>query len=57
MVGRASCLTGLLLAAAASAQTVYTYIGQVTDHSVLIAWGTADSRAYNTIGRDSRASR
>jgi hypothetical protein len=54
MVGRAACLTGLLLAAAASAQTIYTYVGQVTDHSVLIAWGTADSRAYNSIGRDSR---
>ena len=53
MVGRAACIAGLL-AAAASAQTIYTYIGQVTETSVLIAWGTADGRAYNTIGRDSR---
>src|SRR5690349_21521818 len=54
MVGRAACLASLLFSAAASAQTVYTYIGQVTDHSALIAWGTADGRAYNTIGRDSK---
>ncbi len=54
MVGRAACLTGLLLAAVASAQTIYTYIGQVTDRSVLIAWGTADGRGFNTIGRDSK---
>src|SRR5690349_9715886 len=54
MVGRAACLTSLLLTAAASAQTIYSYIGQVTDHSALIAWGTADGRGSNTIGRDSK---
>jgi hypothetical protein len=54
MVGRAACLAGMLFTAAASAQTVYTYIGPVTENSALIAWGTADGRAYNTIGRDSR---
>jgi hypothetical protein len=45
---------GVFLAAAASAQTVYTYVGQVTDTSVLIAWGTATGRGANTIGRDSK---
>src|ERR1044071_4618880 len=53
MVGRAVFVAGLMWSAAASAQTIYTYIGQVTDTSVLIAWGTAQGRE-NTIGRDSR---
>jgi hypothetical protein len=55
MVGRAvASLTAVLLCAAAPAQTTYTYIGQVTDTSVLIAWGTAQGRGDNTIGRASR---
>lgn len=37
-----------------AAQTVYTYIGQITATSVLIAWGTAQgSGGQNTIGRGS----
>ena len=37
-----------------AAQTVYTYIGQITATSVLIAWGTTQgSGGQNTIGRGS----
>ena len=37
-----------------AAQTVYTYIGQITATSVLIAWGTAQGAGgQNTIGRGS----
>src|SRR6476660_548771 len=37
-----------------AAQTVYTYIGQITATSVLIAWGTTlGSGGQNTIGRAS----
>jgi tartrate-resistant acid phosphatase type 5 len=45
----------LLCAAAfaAQAQTLYTYIGQITSTSVLLAWGnTTGNRGANTIGRD-----
>jgi hypothetical protein len=39
----------------AYAQTVHTYVGQVTSNSVLIAWGTAQGKAgENTIGRGSK---
>lgn len=39
---------------AALGQTVYTYIGQITPTSVLIAWGTTQGKGgENTIGRDS----
>jgi hypothetical protein len=42
------------LCAAAPAQTIHTYIGQITSTSVLIAWGTTQGGAgQNTIGRDS----
>src|SRR5689334_12951661 len=47
------CLAALVACVAASAQTVYTYIGQIGSNSVLIAWGTAEGRSENTIGRDS----
>lgn len=53
MVGRLAPLVAVLCAAA-SAQDVYTYIGQITDTSVLIAWGTTQGRADNTIGRASK---
>ncbi len=44
----------LLLAAgiAASAQTVYTYVGQITAASVILAWGNTTGKDSNTIGRD-----
>jgi hypothetical protein len=32
----------------------FTYVGALSDHSVLLAWGTADGTG-NTIGRDSRS--
>ena len=55
MVGRvAPSLVAALLCAVASGQTVYTYVGQVTETSALIAWGTATGRIDNTIGRDSK---
>jgi hypothetical protein len=55
MVGRVvPSLAAALLCAAASGQSVYTYIGQVTETSALIAWGAANGRADNTIGRDSK---
>ena len=41
-----------VLCGSAWAQTVYTYIGQITSTSVLIAWGTTRG-GENTIGRDS----
>ncbi len=41
-----------LFAVALPAQPVYTYIGQITAHSVLIAWGTTKGPG-NTIGRGS----
>jgi hypothetical protein len=38
-----------------AAQNVYTYIGQITDTSVLLAWGTTrGGSGENTIGRDSK---
>jgi len=44
----------VLVAAPLAAQTVYTYIGQVSSDAVLIAWGTATGvNRENTIGRDS----
>jgi hypothetical protein len=44
----------LLVALPVAAQTAYTYIGQITSNSVLIAWGTATGRrGENSIGRDS----
>jgi Calcineurin-like phosphoesterase len=43
-----------LWGAAAFGQTVYTYIGQITSTSVLIAWGRTNGPGNeNTIGRDS----
>src|SRR5262249_29478841 len=54
MVRRAVLWLAQLLACAdASAQTVYTYIGQLRSNSVLIAWGNTTGRGNNTIGRDS----
>jgi hypothetical protein len=51
--GRALALT-ILWGASALGQTIYTYIGQITPASVLIAWGHANGVAgQNTIGRDS----
>src|SRR4051812_30752004 len=41
-----------VLCGPAWAETVYTYIGQITSTSVLIAWG-ATRGGENTIGRDS----
>jgi hypothetical protein len=57
MVGRvARCIAAVLVCAAAPAQTVYTYVGQITSNSVLIAWGTTDGRGgNNTIGRESKS--
>jgi hypothetical protein len=55
MVARAVVFAAaLVMCGAARAQTIYTYIGQITSNSVLIAWGTATGRGENTIGRDSR---
>ena len=55
MVVRAAALFAtLVLCGAASAQTVYTYIGQITSNSVLIAWGTTTGGGENTIGRNSQ---
>lgn len=48
-------LTLAVLCQAACAQTLYTYVGQITPDSVLIAWGTTQGKAgQNTIGRSSR---
>ncbi len=47
-----SLAAALLCALVGFGQSVYTYIGQITDTSVLIAWGTT-SGGVNTIGRDS----
>ena len=44
----------LACAAAATAQRYYTYIGDLSPDSALIAWGTTAARG-NTIGRDSSA--
>jgi hypothetical protein len=57
VVGRRS-IAGLVLlltyAAGASAQQkFYTYIGDLSPASALIAWGTTQGRGTNTIGRDS----
>jgi hypothetical protein len=47
-------LLAALCTAPSFAQTIYTYIGQLTSNSVLIAWGRANGAAgQNTIGRDS----
>ena len=55
MVGRVlPSLAAALLCAAASGQSIYTYIGQVSETSALIAWGAATGRTENTIGRDSK---
>ena len=55
MVGRVlPSLAAALLCGSAFAQGTYTYIGQVSDTSALIAWGTATGRTDNTIGRDSK---
>ena len=44
------------LTGAAWGQTVYTYIGQVSSNSVLIAWGTTQGKSgENTIGRSSKS--
>jgi hypothetical protein len=46
----------LLLACAAAGtaqQKFYTYIGDLSPDSALIAWGTTRGRLSNTIGRDS----
>jgi hypothetical protein len=52
--GRLAIVTSALLAALpVSAQDVYTYVGQITSHSALIAWGAATGGGENTIGRDS----
>lgn len=49
----AACL--FLLTLALPAQTVYTYVGSLSENSVVIAWGTATGGSgENTIGRDSR---
>ena len=51
---RARTAAVVCLALPLTAQTVYTYVGQITSSSVLIAWGTAAGRSgNNTIGRDS----
>jgi hypothetical protein len=55
MVKRAGrCVVLFLICGAAWAQTVYTYVGQITSNSVLIAWGATAGRGDNTIGRDSK---
>jgi hypothetical protein len=55
MVGAVRALAlAALCGAAACGQTIYTYIGQITPTSALIAWGTASGGPHqNTIGRDS----
>ncbi len=55
VAGRLSLTAAILsLVTALSAQSVHTYIGQLTSNSVLIAWGTtAGKGGNNTIGRDS----
>jgi tartrate-resistant acid phosphatase type 5 len=52
MVGRTVAALSLALSGAA-AQSVHTYIGQITPTSVLIAWGSTQGGA-NTIGRESK---
>jgi len=48
-------LTLAVLCQAAWAQSVCTYVGQITPNSVLIAWGTTLGNAgENTIGRNSK---
>jgi hypothetical protein len=47
-------LAVLLAVAGACAQPYYTYVGDVTPNSALIAWGTTRGGG-NTIGRDSKA--
>lgn len=55
MVARGVVLVVAALAGSAAwAQTVYTYIGQITSSSVLIAWGTTEGRGDNTIGHASK---
>jgi hypothetical protein len=50
------CLTAAALIGAAWGQTVYTYVGQTTSNSVLIAWGTTQGTGReNTIGRGSKS--
>lgn len=41
-----------LLVAAADAQKLYVYVGDIGTNSVGIAWGTTDGVQQNTIGRD-----
>ncbi len=43
----------LLAALPAASQKFYTYVGDITADSVLLAWGATEGRG-NTIGRDSR---
>lgn len=47
-LSRALCCAALL-ASCAAAQTYYSYVGNLSSDSVLLAWGTADG--VNTIGR------
>jgi tartrate-resistant acid phosphatase type 5 len=53
MVIRTAAALSLLWSGAA-AQSVHTYIGQITPTSVLIAWGSTQGGGVNTIGRDSK---
>src|SRR4051812_14991883 len=43
-----------LLWSGAAAQSIHTYIGQITPTSVLIAWGSTQGGGTNTIGRESK---
>src|SRR5690242_13020506 len=55
MVSRTAALLAAALAAgSAAAQSIHTYIGQITPTSVLIAWGSTEGRGRNTIGRNSQ---
>jgi len=45
---------GVLFCSTLLAQNAYVYVGDISDTSVLLAWGTTAGRGVNTIGRESR---
>lgn len=53
--GRAGAFALLLALAAAAQPRFYTYVGDIGTDRVLLAWGTTEGRAENTIGRSSRS--
>lgn len=52
-LGRLLFLAWLALPPSAADGRFFTYIGDIGSDRVLVAWGTADGRGVNTIGRDS----